>query len=158
MSVICKPAARIHHDQRNVPGLFINGGHFALKLAVRSAILAMVGYKYDHRVVDYAIRQRMQRIEHSSDLAVHNLHDLRIAVEPPLPVAERHPRDPRTQLLIWIRLDAGRILLRIVSGAAPYTLREFVHHCLSGWFVVLQILQRFPIGRQRRVSVRLWGF
>src|SRR5689334_1775569 len=104
----------------------------------------------------------MQRLEHSPDLAVDNLHDLRIAVEAPLPVAERHFYNAKLQILkstrVRVLLDSRRSLRRIVGSAAPYALLEIVDPDLSGWLVVLQILPRFPIGGQRRVSVRLWGF
>src|SRR3954462_15925980 len=58
--VVSEPAARINHDQRNVPSLFVNSTHFALQHAVRPAILALVGGEYDDRVFDYAIRKGMQ--------------------------------------------------------------------------------------------------
>src|SRR5207237_9878943 len=92
-------------------------------------------------------------------LAIVSRSDLSICVATTSPVRERQFCDAKLlRSLTRIRLGAGRMLLRIVPSAAPYALLAIVDTHLSGWLVVLQILPRFPIGRQRRVSVRLRGF
>ncbi len=136
-------APRIHHDERHLHALLVDGPFLAGQHPVGTGVLAVVGGQDDDRVVAQFARDGP---DHPADLLVHHLHDLRVAVLALAPVLERGDSDLEGT-------DPREVAEReLVGGSfgriAIHQSTELAGEGLAAGFVGGQLFRRLPVARK----------